>query len=227
MKRIAKFASVGIIATSLFVFFLPSTAVAAPKKSSSSASTTLKGSLPNGKPFQYLNSRINALQAQIDLLIGRVSSLEEWQIKAQAALDQLRLDVDKNAILIGLLQAQIDDINDILETKQNIISGECPAGQYVYSILADGSLVCRADVGAKGLAVLTVEKVADVAAGATADVLAECPVGTPAGGSYNAAPDLVVNSAGIVANGYNVNATNLTGAALPVSVTATCMAIIP
>ena len=230
MKRSTKIASAGIIATSLLVFCLPSTAVAAPKAvaANNSASTTMKGALPNGKPFQYLNSRISALQAQIDLLIGRVSSLEEWQVKAQQALETLELNVAKNAAAIALLEGEIADIKDILATKQDIINGECPAGQYLYKISSTEGLVCRADIGANGLGLFSVTVVPDIAPTSTTDVAASCPAGSvPTGGSFNAAGGLIVNFSGIKDLGFNVNVTNPTPSPLPLTVTATCLAVNP
>lgn len=232
MKKHTKIAVMGIAASSLLALGFSSNVFASPKStdSSKSVSTTQKGSLPKGKPFQYLNSRIDSLQAQIDILIGRVNSLEDWQVKAQKALDKLQRDVTKNATLIALLQGQIADINDILKTKQDIIDGECPANQYLYKVSPTDGLVCRSDLGSNGLAVLTVKNTADVAAAATVDVNALCPTGsTPTGGSFNAAPALTINSAGITQNGdgYTVNLSNSTAATLPVSVTAICLAVNP
>lgn len=229
MKTLKKIAVIGIAASSLLAFGFSSSALAAPTKAAttSSASTTLKGSLPNGKPFQYLNSRIDALQAQIDLLIGRVTSLEDWQVKAQLALDKLELNVAKNAAAIALLEGQIADIKAILDTKQDIINGECPQNQYLYKVSPTDGLVCRADVGANGLTVLTVEQVGKVDPAATAEVTAKCTAGSATGGSFNAAPGLIVNSSGITPDGYKVSATNPTLLPLDVIVTATCVAVNP
>lgn len=227
MKRFTKIAVIGITASGLLAF--GSSAIAAATKAPvKSASTTMKGSLPKGKPFQYLNSRIDSLENQIDLLIGRVGSLETWQAKAQSALDTLETNVTKNAAAIALLQGQINDVNDILKTKQDIINGECPANQYLYKVSPTEGLVCRSDVGSNGLAVLTVQKEAEILVSTTVDVSATCPAGSvPTGGSFNAAPGLTVNSNGITADGYSVNVTNAMTSISAVSVTATCLAVNP
>lgn len=224
MKLNRKNALTAIAATSIVLAGFSTTVFAGPK----TANFTMKGALPNGKPFQYLNDRIDSLEAQLNLLIGRVSSLEDWQSRAQAVLDKLQLDVVRNAAAIALLQAQLQDVRDILDTKQNIIDGQCPANQYLYKISPTDGLVCRSDVGANGLAMLAVEVYADVAASSTVDVAASCPAGSvPTGGSYNAAPEQTVNSAVITSGGYNVNVTNSTAISLPITVKATCLVLNP
>lgn len=227
MNKINKIAVSAFAVSALMVGALSTTAIAAPKDKGS-VNYTMKGSLPKGKPFQYLNDRIDSLEATLNLLIGRVSSLEDWQARAQVVLDKLERDVVKNSAAIALLQAQIQDVNDILSTKQDIIDGECPDNQYLYKVSPTDGLVCRSDIGSNGLAVLTVEFFADIATSSTADVAAICPTGSvPTGGSYNAAPEQTVNSASITATGYNVNVTNSTTFSLPISVTATCLAVNP
>ena len=237
MKQYTKFAAIGFAASTLLTLGFSSTAAATPKTETNTTksvvkpkitSTTVKSPFPNGKPFQYLNSRIDSLQDQIDLLVGRVHSLEEWEVKAQLALDKLEVDVNKNATAIALLQGQIADINDILKTKQDIINHECPDNQYLYKISATEGLVCRTDLGSNGLAMLTVKNVVSVPVSSTpVDVNATCPAGSaPTGGSFNAPQDLTVNSFGITPEGYSVNVTN-TSSTLEVSVTATCLAVNP
>lgn len=195
-------------------------ASAAPKKSSGNA-------LPNGKPFQYLNNRIDSLQSQINLLIGRVDSLEGWQIRAEAALLKLEQQAAANAEAIALLQSEIDDIKLILATKQDIIDQSCPDNQFAYQVLSGpGVLVCRADVGANGLKAYTVEVAQDIPDATSADVVAQCPDGTVAmGGSYNSAPNLTITSAGLANNSYSVSVANTSGTRLPLTVTATCLGI--
>lgn len=191
------------------------------------ASNKAAPKLPNGKPFQYLNSRIDALQTQINTLIGRVDSLETWQIKAEAALIKLEQRTTENAAAIALLQSEIDNIKQILETKQDIIKESCPDNQTVYQILsAPAGLICHADAGAKGLSVYTVDVVQDIAITSNTILTATCPSGTVAmGGSSNLAPGLTMTSDGLVDNGYAVSIANTTETVLPATVTATCLGI--
>lgn len=200
--------------------------MAAPK--ASSKSPTNQGATPRGKPFVALNSRIDALQAQIDGLIGQFANVEEWMTDAQAALDKLQQDTAANAAAIALLESELATVKATLDTKQNIISGTCPDGQYVYGIdAATSTLVCRADLGSNGLAVSTVLKNEEIPAQSSAvDVLAECPAGSvPTGGSAEAAPDLEIADEGIVPNGYSAIVANPTQAALTLNVTAICLGV--
>jgi len=224
MKKFSKIAVIGLLASGFLGFAHTSTVIAAPK-----SSPTLKGSLPKGKPFQYLNARIDSLQAQINKLIGQVSSLEAWQAKAEAALITLQKNTADNAAAIALLTSELDNIKSILDTKQDIITGTCPDGQYVYEISQSPStLICRADLGANGLTAFTVQTTQEIAANSSAVVAAECPTGSvPSGGSYEATPGLTITASGIANNGYSVDAANTTGAALTLNVTGTCVGVAP
>ena len=227
MKKLSRIAVSGLVVSSFLAFAQPMTAVAAPKATPpGKTSSTNRGSTPNGKPFQYLNSRIDALQAQVDTLIGQYASLEEWMADAEAALAKLQEDTAANAAAIALLQGEMAAVQAALETKQDILAGTCPDGQYVYGVEAPATLLCRADMGASGLAVTTVLTTQDVAVSATVEVLAECPAGSvPTGGSHDAPPDLTIVSEGITATGYAVTVTNLSSAAIPLNVTATCLGV--
>lgn len=225
MKMLSRIAASGLLVSGLLAFAHPAVVMAAPKTSSKSLSN--QGATPRGKPFVALNSRIDALQVQVDTLIGQYSSLEEWMTDAQAALETLQQNTAANAAAIALLESEIAAVKTTLETKQDIISGTCPEGQYVYEIDAETStLVCRADLGAKGLIVSTVLKTEQIPAVSAVDVLAECPAGSvPTGGSAQATPELQITEEGIVTNGYSATVANPTDAALTLNVTAICLGV--
>lgn len=226
MKKLSRIAAAGLLVSGVLAFAQPAVVMAAPK--ASSKSPTNQGATPRGKPFVALNSRIDALQAQVDTLIGQFSSLEEWMTDAQSALETLQQNTTANAAAIALLESEIAAVKATLDTKQDIISGTCPDGQYVYAIdAATSTLVCRADLGANGLAVSTVLKNEEIPAQSSAvDVLAECPAGSvPTGGSAEAAPDLEIADEGIVPNGYSAIVANPTQAALTLNVTAICLGV--
>ncbi len=225
MKMLSRIAASGLLVSGLLAFAHPAVVMAAPKTSSKSLSN--QGATPRGKPFVALNSRIDALQVQVDTLIGQYSSLEEWMTDAQAALETLQQNTAANAAAIALLTSEIAAVKTTLETKQDIISGTCPEGQYVYEIDAETStLVCRADLGAKGLIVSTVLKTEQIPAESAVDVLAECPAGSvPTGGSAQATPELQITEEGIVTNGYSATVANPTDAALTLNVTAICLGV--
>lgn len=226
MKKLSRIAAAGFLVSGLLAFAQPAVVMAAPK--ASSKSPTNQGATPRGKPFVALNSRIDALQAQVDTLIGQFSSLEEWMTDAQSALETLQKNTAANAAAIALLESEIAAVKATLDTKQDIISGACPDGQYVYAIdAATSTLVCRADLGANGLAVSTVLKTEEIPALSSAvDVLAECPAGSvPTGGSAEEVPDLEIADEGIVPNGYSATVANPTEAALTLNVTAICLGV--
>ena len=225
MKMLSRIAASGLLVSGLLAFAHPAVVMAAPKTNSKSLSN--QGATPRGKPFVALNSRIDALQVQVDTLIGQYSSLEEWMTDAQAALETLQQNSAANAAAIALLESEIAAVKTTLETKQDIISGTCPEGQYVYEIDAETStLVCRADLGAKGLIVSTVLKTEQIPAESAVDVLAECPAGSvPTGGSAQATPELQITEEGIVTNGYSATVANPTDAALTLNVTAICLGV--
>lgn len=229
MKTLPKFLVSGLLLSGLIALAHPAAALGSQKSNSRSNSPTSQGSLPKGKPFQYLNSRIDALQTQIDRLIGQVSTLEEWQASAEEALSTLMKNSTGNAEAIALLEAEIESIKSILATKQDIITGTCPPGQHVYEISASpATLLCSADLGSNGLAAFTVQVSTEIPAAESAVVAAECPDGSvPTGGSYEAALGLEVTSAGIADNGYEVAAANPTAGALTMNVTGTCLGLAP
>jgi hypothetical protein len=223
MKRLEKITGISLALAGILAFTQPSICLAKPK-----SSPTQNGSLPQGKPFQYLNSRIDSLQGQLNTLIGQVSNLEAWRVKAELVMLKLRQNTVKNAKAIALLESEIENINTLLDTKQDIIDGQCPDNQYVYKITnSPAGLVCRADIGANGLAVLTVKTSYEIAAKAAAIFSSQCPTGSVvSGGSYDASPALTVSSAGIVENGYEVNVANTSDALQTLNITATCLAVL-
>ena len=191
------------------------------------AEAVFAGDVPNGRPFQYLHRRIDALQVQIDALIGDVNNLKEWRIAAEEALRTLREDVDANKEAIALLEAELANVKSILETKQDILTGDCPEGQLVAGISQNpATLVCRADMGASGLALETVMVAVSVPANDSRVVSAECADGTVVmGGSHEAGPGLDITSSAIDGNGFTVDAANTTVDAINLNVTATCLGV--
>jgi hypothetical protein len=184
-------------------------------------SNTQPGPLPQGRPFQYLNSRIDALQAQINQLIGQVYSLEAWEAEAKIVLTQLQANTTANAASIALLTGEIKNIQSILATKQDIISSQCPSGQYVSSI-SQSTVICRADSAQP--TVYTVFTYKNISSNATDILTAACPPASAVTGGSHQSANLQINSEGIdaVNNGWSVNATNLTTGSLPLISIATC-----
>ncbi len=134
-------------------------------------STTNQGSTPNGKPFQFMQSQMEALRAEIEALIGDVDSLEDWLIGAEAAIltleeqttglqtqidsndgdiVSLQTQIDHNLELIGSLENEINQINEAMATHQTILSGQCPNGEYLQYVFPNGNIACAADQQGSG-----------------------------------------------------------------------------
>ncbi|MEN8200487.1 MAG: hypothetical protein ABFR63_10500, partial [Thermodesulfobacteriota bacterium] len=149
-------------------------------------------------------------QSMIDDLVGQVDSLEEGvgayedaisaleseNAELQALIDQYSGDIEAlkeqialNTTMIGLLQNQIAQINKALELKQNLIAGNCPAGEAVSQVNVNGSVVCQVVSGsAAQTTTFRVYNSVNVGLKAFAEVDVTCPDGSSfAGGDASLA----------------------------------------
>jgi hypothetical protein len=126
-----------------------------------------------------------ALQAQIDANFAMITTLN--QTIADLGIN-LQDQIDNNTALIGVMQGEIDAIEELLALKQNIVDGYCPDGSAIREILSDGSVVCE-QVGGGGpgtVAVTYTSKSGTALAGQFLHLNASCPSGyTAIGGGYS------------------------------------------
>ena len=111
--------------------------------------------VPNGKPFQTLQSQIDILVGQVDSMEGRLDALESAVSGLQSndrrllrLISQNADDIQDNSDLIAAMQVEIDALEVTIALKQDILNGTCPTGQAVIAANA-GSLVCG-EVGTSG-----------------------------------------------------------------------------
>lgn len=163
---------------------------------------------PNAPIWQAVYSQLDALQLEVDGLVGDMGSLEDRLAANEEVINNLNAEnedllslievnrgdiedlqeqVDANTILINQLQDQVDQIEKALAFKQNVVEGTCPSGEAIRLVNEDGSVVCQNVSGGGGTsASFRVYNYVDVPPYQPATVEVTCPEGTTLSGGGSA-----------------------------------------
>lgn len=96
-----------------------------------------------------------------DLIDDNANKLDQHS----AEIAELRTALATNNAKITYLEGQVVDINTTLQTKQDILNGQCPIGYYLRDIDPDGAITCGMDMmGSDGLTKTIVSHYSTVAA---------------------------------------------------------------
>ena len=175
---------------------------------------TNKGSAPNGKPFQALQTQIDALDARLTATETSIADLEAaWQaadtrFEEQGGTLQSLIEADRALQeLIDALKdqgdearAQIEALTLELGEKQAAILQACSPGSSIRQVNADGTVACEIDdasTGGGSVSFVTTDfSTANltVIAGGTRVATLFCPSGYHAvsGGYIKGAPAIVM-----------------------------------
>lgn len=90
---------------------------------------------------QYVDQGDLTLLSQIEANESMITTLNQ----SLADMGNLEAQIQNNLDLITALQNEIESIHALLDMKQNIVNGSCPAGYSIYEIRPDGSVGCEYD----------------------------------------------------------------------------------
>ena len=123
--------------------------------------------LAYGSDINTLSSEVTALQQandELQILVNAGDASLQTQIdenslmittlnQSIAEIGDLQSQIDNNVALMEGMQEEINAINQLLQEKQDIVDGKCPAGSSIREITASGAVVCEQDdVGGSGSA---------------------------------------------------------------------------
>lgn len=189
MKRI-----VHVLLVLAFVFF-------------ASTAFSKNDNLPQGRPFQMLDSKIDQIYQELAEDIGelfqttqnheeRIAVCESQIATLQAENEQLVILIENNAKDIAALEDRVITNEDKITILQNYIDTlsaalypGCPEGSAIRSYTPSGGIVCEDDnSGAENVSFVTVTEIVDyeVLNGLTYKGIAECPADgySVTGGGY-------------------------------------------
>ncbi|MCB1937059.1 MAG: hypothetical protein KDF59_14090 [Nitrosomonas sp.] len=87
-----------------------------------------------------LEAEVAGNKALIASLSNSILLVEGGMISLETSLQS---QIDNNTMLINALQNEVNNINDLLALKQNLVNGSCPNNYAIQQILSDGSVICE------------------------------------------------------------------------------------
>jgi len=182
------------------------------------ASATLASNATNSKgysPFVEIQGNISNLEDQVNDFIGRADNVDQLILNIQTAIDMLIIssadlqeEVGDNTELIEALENELASIEAALATKQNILNGVCPAGQFLVQINPDGSIVCQVAGGSGASPMKTIVTATSSTTKSGFDIVATCPADgsiVVGGGTYVTRPDFLRFQASGPANSVSIS----------------------
>lgn len=150
----------------------------------------------NSGDIVFLQEEMEANTTLLNQLQSAVLAIENDLISLN---DSLTTQIDNNAELIGLLQQQIDTIDEQLTFHENLANGTCPDGSAVVDILDDGSSVCGAVGGSGSLNLTATYRYTTVPSNGSVGAYSSCPSGMVAIGGGWFGPDIGGTAKGVIA----------------------------
>jgi len=214
------------------IFFTLTTASAAQPQEQGTNGNPYKTT--HGNPFVAIKAETTELFASVSSLEERMTIAEQNIVTLQQKAADLQQQILSNDGDITTLKAELADTNmkiyqlqidlkqlkNVVATKQNIIQGKCPAGEYISQIRPDGSIVCEADAGATGIHRVSVYNgeylqgclcipglSCSCSTRPSGTISATCPSGSTAmSGSYTADLSVNVTASELRGNSWSVDA---------------------
>jgi hypothetical protein len=210
----------------------------------SGASAQKNKTVPNGKPFQALQTQIDALESRVDGVEDSIGTLDARWRETEARLDEqagsLRALLDADEALQALVRAlrqdsaahaaELEALRLELNEKQALIIQACAPGSSIRQVDASGTVQCDVDdegTGGGGAPIAIADFDSDnqsVPALGSKSVQKFCPSGYRAiSGGYIKPVAATVSIDSPDGNGWRVVFQNPTAAALTVRVVVRCI----
>jgi len=167
-----------------------------------------------------LEERVTIAEQNISELQQKAADLQQQILSNDGDITALKAELADTNVKIYQLQMDLKQLENVVATKQDIIQGKCPDGEYLSQINPDGSIVCEADAGATGIHRFSVFKgeylqgcicipglPCNCTTRPSGTISATCPSGSTAiSGSYTADLSVNVTASELRGNSWSVDA---------------------